>query len=449
MTGPSDPISSAGQPTTTGSQPPRMLAGALAAVIIGVLAWLALSSGLFGGDADPTPTAAASPSAPPSDEPTAEPSPTPEPSLEPTEAPTVTPAPSAEARPFDVTWTSASGIDPASLVSGVKFIDGRWIALGSVPDNDSYEAAIWFSDDGASWEQARIDSLGGPNEASNASDVVELDGTLVAIGQWGILNSDQRAWVTWTSTDGGVTWSESRDGPEFGALSAIATGDSGLLAAGWTYAGTTPFDTYFVTSSDGSTWERKAATLLNAQVRDVVVIGDRFVAVGSRWVDDMGAMDAAAWYSDDGGESWTPVDVPDSGASLEMVDLVPFGDGLASIGTGGDTPPGLFISAAWVTVDGQAWDVFEVASGARSGAIGAVDGGLVGVGNFAAHDIGPGLAWTSTDAATWLEGSQPLGNGSVRLTAVAGAGDVVVAGGECQSTTCDTVIWIGQVTPRP
>ncbi len=431
-------------PTTTAARQPSlaMVGGFIAIIGLGVIAWLVFLSGLFGGDPDPSPTPTASASASASAEPSEVPSA--EPSEAPTEAPTATPMPSADAGPFEVAWTAATGVDADAQISAVKFLDGRWIAVGGVFADEAVEAAIWTSDDGASWTAAEIDSTRAANEATAVTDVSELDGTLVAIGSWGIVPSDQRSWMTWTSTDGGATWTESREGPTGAALSAIAPGGPGLVAAGWNFGGITPFDSYFASSADGITWELAGGTIDDGAVQDLAVLGDRIVAVGATF-RDTGANDATAWYSDDGGDTWTAVDVPDGGNELSMVDLVPFGDGLAAIGNGGDSSVPLFVSAAWTTTDGETWEIFEVASGATANGVGAVDGGLVAVGNFAAHDLGPGVAWTSTDAATWVEGGE-LGDGSVRLSAAGGEGDVVVAGGQCQSESCDAVIWVGEVT---
>lgn len=410
---------------------------AIAVVAVAGIAFVALG-GLGSGTPEATPSpsqpaASPSPSGAPSDAPTPEP----------TEAPTPTPEPSQEAGPITVSWTPGSGIEPDAMVGDVAYLDGRFVAVGGAFDSDNLTAAIWTSEDGVSWTRAEITSTRAANEYTNVVGVVEIDGDLLAYGSWGVVPSDQRSWMTWRSTDGGATWTESREGPTPGALAAVAIGGPGLVAAGWNVAGVTPFDSYVLTSADGITWEH-VADLPQAQVQDVAVIGDRFVAVGHTWTAT-GDTDAAAWYSDDGGATWTPVDMPDGGSSLSVASLAPFGDVLVAVGDGGRSDVALFVTASWVTTDGASWEVYEVASGAFGRAVAAVDGGLVAAGNFGAHDIGPGVAWTSTDGQTWIEGDQ-LGDGTVRLSGVAGTDDVVVAVGECQSTTCDTVVWVGEVS---
>ncbi|MGH2445713.1 MAG: hypothetical protein ACRDZV_12825 [Acidimicrobiia bacterium] len=425
----------AAETITTSRQPSLPLVGGFIVIVaLGVIAWLIFVSGLLeSGDAEPTPSPSISPSASASVEPSGEPSPSPTP--EPTEAPTVTPEPSAEAGPIEVAWTAASGIDRLAQVHDIAYLDGRWVAAGGDFAEESFTAAIWTSDDGMTWTPSEIDSTRGANEYTQVGAVVEIDGTLVAIGSWGVVPSDQVSWMTWRSTDGGATWTETREVDT--ALHAIANGEAGLVAAGWTYGGATPFDSYFATSADGITWERTAATLPKAQVQDLGVIGDRIVAVGHVWVEPQLDLDAAAWYSDDGGTSWTVADVPDGGMSTSMGDVVPFGDGLAAIGGEGTV-------SAWVTSDGETWERFDVADGAFSSALGAVDGGLVAVGNGFGQDLGPGVSWTSPDAAAWQAGGS-LGMVPVRLSAVAGNGDVVVVGGGCEGG-CETVIWVGEVS---
>jgi hypothetical protein len=175
-------------------------------------------------------------------------------------------------------------------------------------------------------------------------------------------------------------------------------------------------------------------------VHDLAVIGDRIVAVGNAWLDAPEfAPDTAAWYSDDAGVTWTPVEVPDGGTSETISDLLPFGDGLVAIGGGGSV-------GAWITADGMTWERFEVAASAQSVAIATVAGSLVAVGNAIGQDIGPGASWISPDGRTWVEGGA-LGDGSVRHSSVASDGQMLVAGGECLAQSCATVLWVGVVSP--
>src|SRR5699024_2938937 len=97
--------------------------------------------------------------------PTPSPSPSSSPTGGPTEDPTPspTPEPTEVAAPIEVTWTAASGIDPGARITTVRFVDGQWIALGGV-DEDFLSAAIWTSDDGATWTRAEIGDTRDPDQ---------------------------------------------------------------------------------------------------------------------------------------------------------------------------------------------------------------------------------------------------------------------------------------------
>ena len=152
------------------------------------------------------------------------------------------------------------------------------------------------------------------------------------------------------------------------------------------------------------------------------------MATGSRVEDRNAEPIPAAWYSDDGGANWTLAEVPVGGPFESMRDLVPFGDGLVAIGDNYDSNTSIGNVVAWVTTDGATWEPFGVAADAQAPAIAAVDGGLVAVGNTVGQDLGPGRTWTSPQGQAWEPGEE-LGTGTVRLSGVAGNGDVGVAVG--------------------
>jgi len=102
-------------------------------------------------------------------------------------------------------------------------------------------------------------------------------------------------------------------------------------------------------------------------------------------------------------------------------------------------------AAAWVSSDGASWEQIPIATSADGRALAMVDGGFAAVGNAVGQDIGPGLSWTSIDGRTWEAGTE-FGPASVRILAIDGDGSTVVAGGQCQSESCDSVLWIGEVS---
>jgi hypothetical protein len=348
--------------------------------------------------------------------------------------PTPSPSPTAEPTgPIQLAWEPATGLEPEASVADVAFIDERWIAVGSV----SADAAIWTSDDGRAWERAVIDTTRTDDEVMAATDVSVLDSGIVAIGAFGAVATDQVAWVTWTSEDGGLTWSEHREGPTPHALRAVVYPGGALVGAGWDYAGTLPFDAWIAMSDDGVTWERLPKVFDDSEIHALGFVGDRIVAVGKSYAEDY---DATAWFSDDPATAWSRVAVPDAGVPETMYDVIPVSDGVLAVGGGLEAG-----AAAWVTVDGETWRRFAIADGAEARAVTLLDDGAVAVGNAAGQDIGPALAWTSLDGQSW-EAGREIGAGSVRMRTVASSGSVLVAGGECAAQECDAVLWVGEAS---
>lgn len=399
------------------------------AIAVVAIAFAALGGREPGASASPSPSASATASD------TAEPSP----SALASEAPSESPSSSAEAGPFEIAWEPIEGLEADADINGVSFVDGRWFALGQVFP----EAAIWTSDDGRTWARAEIASTRTENEVTTATDVVELDGQLVAIGAFGAMQSDQYAWMTWTSEDDGATWTERRDGPSPHALRAIVAAGPGLVAAGADYVGITPFDSWIAVSDDGVTWEQTSAVFDSTEIISLAVRDDRIVAVGVEFTDG-GGVAGSVFSSDDGGVTWSAASLPDAaGDGPEFLyEVVATVDGFVAVGNG---PVG---ASAWLSADGETWERIEIAASASiARALALVDGGFVAVGNVVGHDIGPGYSWTSVDARTWEDGTE-FSPGTVMILAADGDGSTVVAGGQCVIATesCEAVLWIGEVS---
>jgi hypothetical protein len=399
---------------------------AIAAVLVVALA-LAVGLRALSGDEPPSSgPIAVSQSPAPSSEATATETPVPA-----TAAPS--PSPTQTTGPIQLAWEPATGLEPGASVADVAFIDERWIAVGSVAS----DAAIWTSDDGRAWERSEIDTTRTDDEVMAATDVSVFDGGIVAIGAFGAMGTDQVAWVTWTSEDGGLTWSEHREGPTPHALRAVVHPGGALIGAGWDYAGTVPFDAWVAMSDDGVTWERLGQVFGDSEIHALGFVGDRIVAVGNSYADDY---DATAWFSDDLSTTWSRVEVPDAGVPETMYDVVPVEGGALAVGGGPEAG-----AAAWITVDGESWRRVAIVDGAVARSVAVLEDGAVAVGNVAGQDIGPALAWTSLDGQTW-EAGREIGAGPVRMLTVSASGSVLVAGGECLAQECDTVLWVGEAS---
>jgi hypothetical protein len=406
----------------------RKLAIILTVIIAAAAITIAFLAFVGRGEPGASPSLSESPSATPSASASASASPSPSASA--------SASPSEPAGPIEVAWERAEGLEPEANVLAVSFADGRWIALGQV----NPEAAIWTSDDGRTWTRAEIESTRAENEVTAVTDMAELDGRLVAIGAFGLMNSDQSAWMTWTSDDGGATWTERRDGPPTQALTAIVAGGPGLVGAGSNYVGTTPYDSWIAVSADGATWELTEAIFPTSQILSLAVIDERIVAVGSVF-EGSSELVPAAWYSDDGGATWesgqVPGQVPGAGRTEFVSEVVATDDGLAAIGGGNEG------AKAWVSADGATWERVDIVDGVEARALALVDGGLVAVG-IVGQDDAPALSWTSLDGRTW-EAGVPLDDGPVQMLAADGDGTTVVAGGRCLGS-CETVLFVGEVT---
>jgi hypothetical protein len=376
------------------------------------------------------------PSARPTASPSSSPSPSPSASASHSDEPSPSATPSEPSGPLEVAWEPVSEFGSRGIIEDLSFINGRWFALGYVdPD-----AAIWMSDDGRSWTQSQIDAIDRENERVVATRLAAIDGTLVAIGRFGAFSTDQMAWVTWTSNDGGATWTESRDETMF-APHAIVAGGPGLVAAGWEYAGTVPFDSWVAVSEDGIAWELLPTTLANTQISSLAMIGERIVAVGS--LADEFERRPVVWYSDDGGSSWTAAEIRDSESPETMTDVIVTDDGLLAVGPGDGAHGG---GAAWLSTDGTEWERFTIDAVAGAKAVASVDGGFVAVGNVRDElDIGAEFTWTSVDGRTW-EAGREIDPGTVIVNGIGSDGSTVVAGGRCVGDVCDHVLWIGEVT---
>jgi hypothetical protein len=166
---------------------------------------------------------------------------------------------------------------------------------------------VWHLADGE-WVLTRPEALGGDHEQWAFEVVSGESGILVAGGEivWGELRP--RLWFspdgeTWTSVDGGA------GGPLDG------TGEE--------------------------------------SVRDITAVGDGFVAVGTRTIDN--EQDGLAWFSPDG-ETWEALDTPSLGGPRrqDVLTVAHTDAGLVAGGYSSDGS-GLGQPVVWTSADGRTW----------------------------------------------------------------------------------------------
>ena len=185
------------------------------------------------------------------------------------------------------------------------------------------------------------------------SDIVAIPDGLVAVGHIEGPNGfdDAAAWFSrdpnrWRASD-----SELLEGPADQRLLAVTEFDGRLIAGGW--EGTDA--ALWFSEDSGQSWTRSDAALGPGMVRDFTVFGSMLVAVGAVGsIIDQTLQDAAVWTSADG-QTWTPVDDEDlrgtDGQHIWSVGAV--GRRLIAVGFT-YTSDGTYDGAIWTSPTGSA-----------------------------------------------------------------------------------------------
>jgi hypothetical protein len=320
----------------------------------------------------------------------------------PSPTPRVTPSPTPASGPFTVAWSSVTLPGEDIAIQSILSTGDRLIVAG----RDGVEAGVWLTDDdGDSWQRASIVSTREEDEGTSFAEIVEVDGSLVGVGWWGRIPSDQFAWMTWRSTDGGSTWSEERDDSQPYAMRAATAHDGGVVGVGWTYAGTTPFDSWLAVSEDGSSWQRiDPGEMRRSQVNAIASTRERLIAVGHRWGESF-EQTGAAWLSDDGGASWRRIELGslDGAPAAFARDVLVRQDGtVVAVGSSTDGRD-QGVPTAWIsTDDGETWRVENMGAGGSADTLVEIDRGLVAIGALELYDPGPIASYTSEDGILWM-----------------------------------------------
>lgn len=195
-----------------------------------------------------------------------------------------------------VTWRQAPGGDEmrGQIIDVIATDDGVLFAAGGVPGADA--AGVWHSADGEMWERT-----GGDFEGAFMWAIAEGGPGLVAVG-WRRNPGPDLA--VWTSPDG-ITWTLSPDPPGFTGFEAtdVVDLDGTLVMVGSSFTGEGGRIWH---SEDGMTWEPSevAGGMDGAYARSLAVTPAGLVAVGGN-----DAMQGLAWISTDG-QSWEPFGDP-------------------------------------------------------------------------------------------------------------------------------------------
>jgi hypothetical protein len=330
----------------------------------------------------------------------------------------------------DLVWVTKPFPDEAILRS-ITAVGERLIVTGSASG-----PAAWYSDDGGdAWTRATVESSAKLIDPSLGpitrlgDNLVSLGSAEGAVGDTTSGNDADRHGAIWMSADNGTTWNYLSHQEAPAAFTAIASGQSGLVAVGNRFDGT---GAGVWRASDAKVWHetRERAAFDRATITSVVSNPDGFVAFGYRITNEPrpDSQWAAAWTSADGVD-WKLWDTsnPSGPAGLGAITdatVVPDGSVMAS-GYGFDQP------VIWHWRGGE-WSVQGVTE-ARVGSTAIATGGLgtVFVAQNKTMDPTASRIWFVSDGASdeW-----PYADADIAVTDVAVTDDRVVGIGNCGAT---------------
>lgn len=379
--------------------PPSWRSTALGAMLVATL--------LIAGCTTGTPPATASPSATPSESP-----------ADPSQPVTPSPAPA----PAAVSWEAAS-VPDAEMASSITAIVPGGDGLVAIGFDGAFGSLLWTSTDGRTWTDVTPQSFA----SAGIAGVVEWQGGLIGVGRGNTLDVDAQRAAVYRSDDG-LTWRQVPGGEEMlGQLIDVVATDDGLFAVG----GVPGEDAAGIwRSTDGETWERTGGTFEHAFMWSIAEGGPGLVAVGWRRNPEP---DLAVWTSTDGA-AWTLAPDPESFEGYEATDVIGLDGTLVMVGS----PVAGGQGRIWVSEDGLAWELAEVAGmdgEAFARTVNRTPAGLVATGSAGDQR---GAAWLSTDGRSW----QPLGDRfpNAFFSGAFPTDDALLIAGATQSGTLETGI---------
>ncbi|MBV9092596.1 MAG: hypothetical protein JO132_01765 [Streptosporangiaceae bacterium] len=322
-----------------------------------------------------------------------------------------------------------SGRGIADSLAGMASDGTQVVAVGSQTGARIARAQFFVSPNGGrSWAMGSVRTPGGgtPPPGHPARLVAGGRGAWAAVGPDGVwTSSDGR---TWTLTS--ATGLPLLPGDRISVLTRTAAGfiAAGVNVPGRDLAKATPV---LFTSADGQGWHRLGSAQLRLQVHGGRPLDIRYAAAEGRLTLIAGdvaipghAVAGAAWVSDDGGGTWTPVVTPGGhGAQPQVAGAAAAGGALVLIRPA--TAAGRAAADVYRSANGTAW-TFQATLGLIPGAVNGGPAGAVITGRRG----GALAAIVSRDGASWQPSAAlgSAGSESVSGVAVAGPGAFVMAG---------------------
>lgn len=199
-------------------------------------------------------------------------------------------------------WRSSDGLTwhldrPASIFAGGRVLGlaaraGTIVAVGTDGDPNYGPAAVWRWTQAGGWRRGHI----GPDPSGAMRAVVATTSGFVAVG----LNGHDQGAMAWTSPDG-LTWTADPDQPAFHyaqypvRMQSVVAVPGGLVAGGWRSDEAKGSAVTWTSTDGGVTWHGPVWELLfsGGQITGVAAIGPTVVAVGRTGYPDWNR--ATAW----------------------------------------------------------------------------------------------------------------------------------------------------------
>ncbi|MEU4820413.1 hypothetical protein AB0H37_00940 [Actinomadura sp. NPDC023710] len=359
------------------------------------------------------------------------------------------------ARSADGTAWKAAGSAESKAgreVLGAAAAGGQTVLVGREPGGGDLDPmlGVWDADGTAvPVDLAKIPGAVRPDHAVRS--VAATNGLAVAVGS---ASGDAAVW----SSQDGASWKAAqglgaaftRPGPQ--RLDDVAAGGAGWLAVG--YDQSTPRRPLVVTSKDGATWQAAdtapafAADKQGAPVTYAAAAGSAgYVVVGTQ------GYSVATWYSSDlknwarGAGADPKMMAGTKTASRWMLDVTSGAFGYAAVGGSRDGKGNH--PSVWLSPDGKRWTLQELrlpGAGVTEGHlthVAAKGGTLVATGVAATPKGLDWLGYVSTDAGrTWRPLPSPSGDTTVGVTALAATPKGFAATGTTgRAGATDVVSW--------